>query len=353
MKKLRLKKNKSKKHDSAAHGRITNETVAEHRERIIAGGKKFKYPHQYLRHKLVINAIIIAVLTLLVIVVVGWWQLYVAQNTSNFMYRTTRVIPVPIASVDGEAARYSDYLMRYRSQELWLKNQGQLGLSSADGKRQLDYIKRTVLDGVELDTYAAKRAKELSITITDKDIDAVIDQNRNTSTGRISQEVYDSSTKATLGYSPDEYRYIIRQSLIRQRVAYEVDTKARQTATLVQAELKKASPNLQVIVEQLAAQGNKIEFGASGLVPKNNQDGGLSQAALKLKDGQISDLTTSTTADGYYFVQRTTATDRQISYQFIKIPLTVFAENFATLKKQQKIVEYIKLNEVSQQVKND
>ena len=27
-------------------GRITNETVAEHRERVLAGGRKFKYPLQ-------------------------------------------------------------------------------------------------------------------------------------------------------------------------------------------------------------------------------------------------------------------------------------------------------------------
>ena len=31
--------------------RITNETVAEHREQIIAGGRKFKYPIQYARHR--------------------------------------------------------------------------------------------------------------------------------------------------------------------------------------------------------------------------------------------------------------------------------------------------------------
>ena len=349
MKKLRLKKTKQKDQSNSAHSRITNETVAEHRERILASGKKFKYPHQYVRHKLVINATIIAVLTVLLIVALGWWQLYVAQNTTNFMYRVTRVIPVPVASVDGELARYSDYLMRYRSQELWLKNQGQLGLSNADGRRQLDYIKRTVLEGVELDTYAAKRAKELNITVSDRDIDQVIDQNRNTSTGRISQEVYDNSTKATLGYGPDEYRHIIRQSLVRQKVAYQVDSTAKQTAEQVQSELKKTTPpNMQAIVEALSTQGRKVEFGASGLVPKNNQDGGLSQAALKLKDGQVSGLVTSTTADGYYYVQMISETDRQVSYQFIKIPLTVFANNFATLKKQQKITEFITLTNVEQ-----
>lgn len=353
MKKLQLKKSKKKSVADAATSRITNETVAEHRERVIATGKKFKYPHQYLKHKLVINATIIGLLTIIAVVLVCWWQLYVVQNTSNFMYRLTRVVPLPVASVDGEAAQYSDYLMRYRSQEMWLRSQGQLGLTGADGKRQLDYIKRTVLDGVELDTYASKQAKELNVTVSEKDIDAVIDQNRNTSTGRISQEVYDNSTKATLGYSPDEYRRIIRQSLVRQRVAYRMDTVAKQTAEKVQTELKADSPALQAIVEKFSGQGMKIEFGASGLVPKNNQDGGLSQAALKLKDGQISSMLTSTTGDGYYYVQRLNETDKQISYQFIKIPLSAFNDKFAALKKQQKITEHIKLTGTAQEIKNN
>ncbi len=34
---------------------ITNETVSEYRERILAGGRKFKYPVQYARHRLVIK----------------------------------------------------------------------------------------------------------------------------------------------------------------------------------------------------------------------------------------------------------------------------------------------------------
>jgi parvulin-like peptidyl-prolyl isomerase len=53
MKKLPFKRRKEAQ--KAAPARITNETVAEHRERILAGGRRFKYPMQYARHKLVFN----------------------------------------------------------------------------------------------------------------------------------------------------------------------------------------------------------------------------------------------------------------------------------------------------------
>ena len=39
--------------------RITNDTVAEHREKVLAGGRKLKYPLQYTKRKLVRNTILI------------------------------------------------------------------------------------------------------------------------------------------------------------------------------------------------------------------------------------------------------------------------------------------------------
>ena len=53
MKKIKLKR--SKKQPAPAASRITNETIAEHREQILAGGRRFKYPIQYTKHKLIIN----------------------------------------------------------------------------------------------------------------------------------------------------------------------------------------------------------------------------------------------------------------------------------------------------------
>jgi len=342
LKKLVKRRNGSEQQSSDR--RITNETVAEHRERILAGGRKFKYPHQYVKHKLVINAIIITLVVVVAAGGVGWWQLYSAQNTSDFMYRITRVLPVAVGSVDGEPMRYSDYLMRYRSQELWLRNQGQLGLNGNDETKQLDFYKRQVINGLEADVFAQKKAREQGISVSDQEVQAAIDATRMTATGEISQSVYDASTKDTLGYSPDEYHHILRQSLVRQKVAYAIDDEAKTTKTLVEGLLKqKKQQSLEAIVEQQKKQGVNIEFGASGLVPKNNQDGGLSKAVLGLKEGQISPALQSTTGDGYYFVQLLTMNDRQVSYQFILIRLDEFSQQLTLLKKQGKVKEYISI----------
>lgn len=340
MKKPRLRRKKSDK--DVAPSRITNETVAEHRERILAGGRKFKYPHQYVRHRLVINAIIISVIVVLAASALTWYQLYKAQNTSEFIYRVTRVLPLPVGSVDGESMRYSDYLMRYRSQELWLSTKGQLTLTGEDGKRQLDFIKRSIIDGLALDTYAAKKARELGVSVSEQEITEVVDQNRITKTGKISQEVYDASTLDTLGFSPSEYRHLISQALLRKKVAYEFDKNAKSSKEAVQKRLNADSTqSLQALSDQLQKTGVDTEYGASGVVPTDNQDGGLSKTASSLKDGQVSQVIQSSTGDGYYFIRRLSGNEKQVSYEYIKVPLKALSEGFATLKKNGKVQEYI------------
>ena len=96
MKKLRRFKKKKGSEEQETPNRITNETVAEHRERILAGGRRFKYPMQYARHRLVIITIIISVVAVVAIALTTWWQLYPVQNTSTFFYRITRVLPLPV-----------------------------------------------------------------------------------------------------------------------------------------------------------------------------------------------------------------------------------------------------------------
>jgi predicted secreted protein len=82
MKKLSLRKRQVT--EKSVPSRITNETVAEHRERILAGGRRFKYPMQYARHRLVFTTIVITLVAFLLLLLVGWWQLYSVQNTSTF-----------------------------------------------------------------------------------------------------------------------------------------------------------------------------------------------------------------------------------------------------------------------------
>ena len=169
--KLRRKKQPA---EDKLDSRITNETVAEHREQIIAGGKRFKYPVQYSRHKLVINSTLIALGAILLAAILFWWQLYPMQNSSKFMYRMTQIIPVPIASVDGESVPYSTYLKRFRSSVHYLQEQVNLNIDSKDGKKELEYRKREELNNAIKDAYATKLARENKVTVTDGEVDAFI-----------------------------------------------------------------------------------------------------------------------------------------------------------------------------------
>lgn len=345
MKKLRFKRRD--KADSAAPARITNETVAEHRERILAGGRRFKYPMQYARHRLVFNTIIITIVALIIVIAVGWWQLYLVQNTNTFFYRVTRTLPLPVASVDSETVRYGDYLMYYNSSAHYLQRSEQLNLQSEDGKRQLDFVKRKSMDTVISDAYAAKIARERNITVDTGRIDKVIDDDRNTANGRISQETYDASALNVLGWSPEEYRQDVRTKLTRQDVSYAIDTEAQAKQERVAEMLKVPNADLEKIVAEIGGEGDaKAEVGGSGLVPHTNRDGGLSTAALKLNKGDVSGVIKTTTGDGYYFVKLLEKTDTQLSYAYIKIPLTEFKKQLAELKKNNKIREYISIPEV-------
>ncbi len=338
--KKKLFKRRTKSEEAPSSLRITNETVAEHREKILAGGRRFKYPVQYAKHKLVFNAVLIALVSLIAVGVIGWWQLYSAQNTSTLVYRVTRILPLPVASVDGEVVRYSDYLMRYRSQIHWLGEKGQIEQGAQDSKRQLNYIKRSVLDGVEADAYAAKLAREKNISVSESEVDDVVGRSLQTANGAISQDLYDASTRDTLGYERDEYRLIIRQSLLRQKVAYAIDTTAQATVKSVQKLLATNTADFGTTAKTV---GRNVQSGASGLVRKNNQDGGLTQAALKLTVGQTSTVIKSTTGDGYYFVKLLENTDTQLRYSYIKVPLSSFAASFAKVRKDGKVNEYISI----------
>jgi hypothetical protein len=345
MKKLRLKKRTTNK--KVIPTRITNETVAEHRERILAGGRRFKYPMQYARHRLVINTIIVTLITLIIVIAIGWWQLYPQQNTSTFFYRVTRIIPVPVASVDGQNVRYSDYLMYYSGSAHYLQQNEQVNLTSEDGKRQVAYIKRKTLDKAIADAYVQKLAEQLHITITKSELSQANADHLNTADGRISQEAYNASTLTFYGWGPDEEQASVMSQLLKNKVVYAIDDSAKQKANKAAGLLREANVDFDKVASELGGTGSeKAAAGVSGLVPITNRDGGLTQAANKLKKGDISDVIESTTGDGYYFVKLLEHTDTQLSYAYIRIPLTKFDTQLAALKKDGKIHEYINVPQV-------
>lgn len=348
MKKL-LSKLRFKKQPQEPAGRITTDTLAEHREQVLAGGRKFKYPVQYQRHKLVLNTIIIAVSALVLLVGLGWYALYSAQNTSEFMYRVTKVVPAPVAVVDGQWVRYSDYLMKYRSAAHYLTEKEQIDVRSGDGKSQLNYVKSQALEDAITDAYAAKLAKSLDVTVSDADLETFLKQQRQSSDGEVSEATYNAVISDYYGWSPQEYREAMQSKLLRQKVAYATDKNAETVSDNVATQLK-ASTDLKAVADAMnTSNKDAVTYMAPAWVPKNNQDGGLAAAAAKLSNGQVSSAIKTTTGDGYYFVKLDESNDKQVRYEYIRVPLTEFTDKLAKVKADHKLTKFIKVDDPTNQ----
>lgn len=330
-----------KRTPKAPAGRITNDTISEHREHILTSGRRFKYPMQYARHKLVINTILLSLSLIVLLAVFGWWQLYIVQNTSGAFYRVTQALPLPIANVNGSPVRYSDYLMRYKSEIFWLTQNNQINTSTADGKRQAEYRKRQALDDAENITYARKIADQKGIAVSDQAVDAFVEQARQANGISISTEAYYSAQLDAYNWSRSEVRDNIRDSLLKREVEFSVDANARQTANEVLAAASAPNADFTAIASSYAQQGKtNVTTADAGTIPIESQDpSGIIKSIRGLNAGQVSGLIRG--IDGYYVAKLIDKTSTTIHYSYLKVALTEYASELATLKNEHKIQEYI------------
>jgi hypothetical protein len=343
----RLLRKESAPDEPVAPGRITNETVAEHREQILAGARRFKYPRQYAQHRLIRNTILISIGALILIALFVWQQLYFAENTSKFFYRITQIIPVPVAKVDGQYVRYSDYLRELRSELHYLESEENVVFSSEDGRRQLEYRKRTSLNRVEENAYITKLANENNVSISDEEIDAFIDAQINSSSTPISKEQFvETVLPRYYDWSLGEYKESIHPQLLRQKVAFAVDTKARQKADSLLSQLQGGADFAKLAKKESEDEVTKSKGGDAGWVSLSSDDPeGLIGEAKVLKKGRTSGVIQGRT--GYYIVKLTDKRKDEVRYSRIFVGLRELADRLSNLRGGQSVNEYIDVPEAS------
>lgn len=318
------------------------EKVEERREEVLAQGRKFKYPMQYAKHKLVINTLIVALVAIVLMVAAGWAMLYKMQDTGDMIYRITQVIPVPVAEVDGEKVRYSDYLMIYRSNLITAEQQGgQLGDSSDEDYLRALY-KQAALDAAIEYTYALKLGKELGISVTNAEIDEAFNSHRIVGGVERSEESFLKIISTNFGMNRTEYRRMLYLSLMKAKVVAEVDTNAQKVVAEVERILAENDNNYLKVAEEL---GEAVEYQETGqLVDNMNVDGGRSDVAMTLEPGQSSGKFLSSSGDGYYFVKLNEKTETEVNYASLKIMFTEFDLRMLELYEDGEIKEYIELD---------
>lgn len=316
------------------------ERVEERREEVLARGRKFKYPLQWTKHRVVVNTVLIAVVTIAILITSGWMALYQFGDTSEMLFRVTKILPVPVANVDGENVPFSDYLMFYRSGITAVERQAGQSVTEGDIDVLRAQYKRVALSSAEEYTYATKLAKELDLAVTKEEI--ANEFSRHLSIGGVerSEAGFMKIIEENFGLARDEYDRMIYLTLLKAKVEMEIDENANNIANKVEKLLSENGGNYSAVAVEL---GDAIEYQETGgMVSYQNIDGGRAAEAYKLEPGEQSGRFVSINGDGYYFVKLINKTDAQVNFVSIKVPFAEFDNRMAELRENGGITEYIK-----------
>ena len=319
------------------------EKVDERREEVLAKGRKFKYPLQWTKHRIVINTILISIVVIALIIVGGWFALYKLNMTDDLLFRATKIVPISVASVDSEQVLFSDYILLYRSSMTSIERQSGSQFDQAAIEDLRYKYKRSALTDAEAYTYAIKLAREQDITVSEEDITKEF--NRHLKIGGIdrSEEAFMKIVTDNFGLDKSEYERMLYLSLIKSAVEEKIDTHATATAKKVESMLADNGNDYKAVAESLGSEIIYEETG--GIVDSKNIDGGRATEAFKLEPGQSSGKFISMNGDGYYFVKLIKKTESGVNFVSIRVPFTEFGKRFESLSVDGKISEYITLTD--------
>ena len=324
-----------------AEHKTEKEKLDKRREEILAKGRKFKYPMQFAKHRLVFITIAIALIAVIGAGVFGWVSLYKTQNTGDVLYRLTTVLPVPVAKIDGEFVRYSDYLMIYRSSITPVEQQNGTSDSQTDMTSLREYYKRAALNDAEDYTYAIKLAKQMNITVTDEMIDRAFDEHRKLGGAKRSRESFLKVLKDNFVLTEKEYRRLLYLSLVKGEVSKKIDNDATAKAERAYAKAKTANGNLAEVANELGLEYEDT----GGLIDVMNVDGGRSDVAYAMSPNTLSDILTSSNGDGYYILYLREKADSKVNYVSIKIPFTEFERRLNNVREENRVEEFITIGD--------
>ena len=271
--------------------RITNETVAEHREEVLKGARKFIYPLQHSKHRIVIittGIIIAAAISFLAYCLLA---LYKFKSNNTFLYRVTQVVSFPIARTGGTYIAYENYLFELRHYIHYYETQLQRDFQIDVDRQQLLQYRKEARDKVVNDAYVKILADKNRVSVSDREVDTRIAlvraQNRLGSSSRVFEDVL----RSYWGWSVRDFRRSLKQEILKEKVIAKLDVATNQKAADGLAKLK-AGANFVELAKQISDDpSSKGSGGSYGFtIDKNNRDvpPQVVEALFKLKPGEFS-----------------------------------------------------------------
>ena len=270
--------------------RITDETIARHREEVLSGARRFVYPLKHSKHKIAIISTVIVVLIFLVFTVYSWFLLYRQQSIGDFAYRISQIIPFPAAKVDGDYMRFEEYLFELRHNVYFLTNQENVDFTTEEGRARLEVLKRQAMDRAINKVIIRKLAKERDLLVQPQEIEEQIDLIRSQGGVGEDSQTLEDTLKDFYGWRLNDLKRVIKDQILKQKLVPLLDEKTKQRAQQVLEDIKNGEP-----FEQAAKKFSQDEFtknngGELGFIFRSNTDipPQLVERAFSLAEGEVA-----------------------------------------------------------------
>lgn len=333
-------KSKSKLADS--NQKITNKTVEDFRQGVIEKGKKFKYPIQYEKHKVVINTTVVIIVSFVLAIVLSWWGLYQVNSSNAVLFKITQFLPLPVGKVDGQPILYCDYLAQYRSSLHYYNTKEEMPEDEESRVALQKSFQQQAFDNATTIALARKIATEKNIVVTKDEKQIDLDAKLSFGNSKMSLDALDNIMQENYGFDRGEYKTVfIDNPLLVRKVSFAIDDESKTLSNEIRNQLLSDGSNFEVVARQYA---DKVDLLDSGVVKHSTSDGVIVEAALQLMPGQIAGPIKSTNTDGYYFIKLVSKDDNTLRYQSILVRLTEFNDYLDQLRRSNKIENYLNVD---------
>lgn len=269
--------------------RITNETVAEHREEVLSSARKYIYPLQHSKHKIVLISTALFITALVVFFTYTTLALYKFKSTSGFLYGVTQVVPFPVAKAGPRLVSYENYLFELRHYIHYYETQQPQDFSAA----QLNDYKKRALNKVIDDAYVKQLAAQHKVSVSDQELNDQIAIVRNQNRLGANDKGFEDVLRENFGWSVSDFKRELKQQLLAQKVVATLDTSTNDQAKAALAELT-AGGDFAAVAKKYSQDTSTKDAGGDygALIDKTNRDipASVTDALFKLKLGQTSGI---------------------------------------------------------------
>jgi parvulin-like peptidyl-prolyl isomerase len=273
--------------------RITNESVAEYREQMLAKSRRYIYPLKQSRVNIVSFSIKLLVVLIVAFFVFCGLALYKFQNDSTFMYRLTEVIPFPVAKAGSRWVSYESYLFQLRHYKHYYKSQQQLNFKSKQGQQQLALYKKQALQQAIDSAYVKQLAATHNVHVSDQEVTQEVKLLRQQNRLGTSRQQFADVLQEFWGWTIDDFRHELRQQLLAQKVVATLDKPTHQHAKQALAELHHGTKFAKVAKQFSDDGATKADGGEyNSAITRDSRDVApqVVHALFHMKKGQTSGI---------------------------------------------------------------